>query len=124
MTFDEYDKAAARTAGPAQTQQEGLALCALGICGEGGEFADEVKKHLFHTHPLHWDKLVEELGDVLWYVSRACSALGTTLEMVALGNVAKLKQRYPEGFSSDQSINRPCTVCGCVGWHSFSCTNN
>ncbi len=127
MTFDEYEKAAMRTADPT-TQAKALTLSALGICGEGGEFADLVKKHVFHEHQLPYDKLKEELGDILWYVTRACNVLGTTLEIVAAGNVEKLRQRYPDGFSSERSINRiqrnePCSVCGSTGYHRLSRPN-
>ena len=106
MTFDEYQLAMRRTAGPAYAQQGALELSALGMCGESGEFADLVKKHIFHGHPLPTAKLIEELGDVLWYVARACDTLGVTLDSVAFWNINKLCQRYPEGFSNERSINR------------------
>jgi len=53
------------------------------------------------------DSLKDELGDVLWYLAEAASAVGLDLEDIASHNVDKLIKRYPEGFSEDQSINRP-----------------
>ena len=106
MTFDEYDKSTMRTAGKVLSPNDALTLSALGLCGEAGEFADLWKKINYHDHPMSTTKLCEELGDILWYVSRACSALNVTLEWVAEWNIAKLHNRYPDGFSSERSINR------------------
>lgn len=106
MNFSEYQKAVMITSGPAITKKEAIVLSALGICGEGGEVADLIKKHLFHCHDLPTNKLQEELGDVLWYIARMCNALNLSMEHVALMNIFKLKKRYPNGFSSERSINR------------------
>lgn len=79
---------------------------ALGITGEAGEVADLIKKHIFHGHDLDTDALVKEIGDVCWYVALLCTAIGVDLESVMEKNIEKLKTRYPEGFSSEASINR------------------
>lgn len=83
-----------------------LTVSALGVAGEAGEVADIIKKHVGHAHPLNEDKLKDELGDVLWYVADLAKTLGITLSSVAEHNVAKLQKRYPEGFSTERSINR------------------
>lgn len=79
---------------------------ALGLTGESGEVADLIKKYLFHGHDLDKDELVKELGDVCWYVALLCHAIGVSLEEIMSRNIEKLKKRYPEGFSSEASINR------------------
>jgi hypothetical protein len=69
-----------------------LNAAALGLNGEAGEIADHVKKVMFHGHPLDddtKDKIAKEIGDI------------------AQMNVDKLKKRYPEGFSTERSLNRP-----------------
>lgn len=101
MTLNEYQSETARTAG-----DDNLAILALGLAGESGEFADIVKKHLGHGHPLDTEKAVKELGDVLWYIARSAAVLGCTLNDVAKANVEKLQKRYPLGFSTAASINR------------------
>lgn len=68
--------------------------------------ADIIKKHIGHGHPLDTEKVHKELGDVLWYVAVLARRIGSTLEDVAASNVEKLRKRYPEGFSSERSINR------------------
>ena len=105
MTFDEYQRLAARTMGP-RTREQQLANVALGLAGESGEVADILKKHLFHAHPLDAAALAKELGDCLWYLAGAATALGLSLGDVAAGNVEKLRRRYPDGFSAERSLNR------------------
>lgn len=46
-----------------------------GLCGELGEVADLIKKHLFQGHPLKPKEISEELGDILWYWMEMCAAL-------------------------------------------------
>lgn len=101
MTFDEYQSEALRTAG-----NMGLALWALGIVGEAGEVADHVKKVLGHGHAMDRDKLVKELGDVLWYLAALSNHIGVPLNEVATANVDKLRERYPDGFNQERSRNR------------------
>lgn len=101
MTFAEYQKLAMRTAADSPIE-----CAALGLCGEAGEFADLLKKHLYHGHPLIHDRATKELGDVLWYVALACERLGVSLEAVARANIEKLLKRYPEGFSTKASLAR------------------
>lgn len=83
-----------------------LLLGALGLAGEAGEFADRVKKTAYHGHALDREKLLDELGDILWYIADAAGALGVELEEVARRNNAKLRLRYPEGFNPEASKNR------------------
>ena len=79
----------------------------LGLAGESGECADIVKKHLFQGHDLNKEKLLDELGDVLWYIAIASKGLGYSLEDVAQHNIEKLSARYPQGhFRVEDSINR------------------
>jgi NTP pyrophosphatase (non-canonical NTP hydrolase) len=106
MTLEEYQHKAMRTAPDFTTQREAAICAALGLTGEAGEFADMVKKAMFHGHDLDEDKMVKELGDILWYVTLAAKALGVSLELVASENVAKLERRYPAGFSEEASRNR------------------
>jgi NTP pyrophosphatase (non-canonical NTP hydrolase) len=82
---------------------------ALGLTGESGEVADIIKKAVFHRHGLDdatMQKLIKELGDVLWYVAAICSKINVPMNTVMECNIYKLMQRYPEGYSSDASINR------------------
>ena len=106
MTGNEYQALASRTTRsdlPADFQG---AIYALGLTGEAGEVADLLKKHYGHGHPLDKDKLAKELGDTMWYISVLASHFDLSLDSIMEGNIAKLKARYPEGFSEHASINR------------------
>jgi NTP pyrophosphatase (non-canonical NTP hydrolase) len=106
MDANEYQRLALRTEAPGREQRDRLLNAALGLCGEAGEFGDSVKKFAFHAHTLDEAALRKELGDVLWYAALACDALGLELGEVMAENIAKLRRRYPDGFSSERSINR------------------
>jgi NTP pyrophosphatase (non-canonical NTP hydrolase) len=107
MDSNDYQRLALRTEAPGREQSERLLNAALGLCGEAGEFGDTIKKWKFHAHPLDEAALRKELGDVLWYVALACDAMGLQMGEVMAENIAKLRRRYPEGFSTERSLNRP-----------------
>lgn len=106
MTINEYQTLAMTTKNPDLTGKELLSNSVMGLCGESGEVIDLVKKHMFHGHPLNREKLIDELGDVCWYIAECATALDVPLEEILTHNIDKLKKRYPEGFSTDRSINR------------------
>ena len=79
---------------------------ALGLAGEAGEFADLVKKQVFHGHEHDRDEIIDELGDILWYVSETCNINDISIREVMENNLEKLGERYPDGFSKEDSRNR------------------
>ena len=86
-----------------------LNTAAIGICAEGGEFAEIVKKILFQGKPLTESSMIhmkKELGDVMWYIVQGCYGLDISLESVILENIKKLEARYPYGFEAIRSENR------------------
>ena len=106
MTLNDYQKAAERTSGNLTSWDKVRNGC-YGLNGEAGECIDILKKTEFQGHAFDPMKMVDELGDVLWYVAQLATGLGVTLEYVAQHNVDKLKKRYPEGFDPDRSVHRP-----------------
>lgn len=103
MTGNEYQKLAMRTANP---ECRRLTNAALGLAGEAGEIADDIKKSVYHGHPLNVDKLIKEAGDVAWYLALLCEILKTTLDEVFETNIRKLMARYPDGFDPEKSMHR------------------
>ena len=83
-------------------QEVSAAYLALGVAGEAGEVAEEVKKCLRRGYSSDGsdfpqdrrENLFEELGDVLWYVANLAEVLGFKLEDIADYNIAKLKKRH------------------------------
>jgi len=85
-------------------------VAAMGMSGETGEFSEIAKKVVFHgkeiTPELHLH-LQKELGDVIWYWTNACRALGVDPNEIIANNVSKLEARYPGGkFDAWHSDNR------------------
>ncbi len=111
MNADAYQTAAARTLIDEPDHQFTgnelmLMWCGLGLGGESGEILDLLKKGICHSHGLDRDKLVKELGDCLWYLSGICTLIGVPLSEVFEKNIAKLKERYPNGYTSADSKAR------------------
>lgn len=110
LTANDFQRAAMRTASGMNYDnagENGLLLNGLmGLNGESGECIDIMKKHIFQGHELDREHLIEELGDVAWYLAVCCEGLGVSLEEVMKKNIDKLKTRYPEGFDKARSINR------------------
>jgi NTP pyrophosphatase (non-canonical NTP hydrolase) len=116
-TFAAYHALSRRTISitdPATHADEVLTLGALGLAGETGEIVDIIKKVRFHGRTLdepmpkhpersHRAAIVEEAGDVLWYLARILEGVDSTLGEAAALNIAKLDDRYPAGFSAEAS---------------------
>lgn len=103
LNANEYQRKAMRTA---THKCYDLANAALGLTGEAGEVADIIKKHLYQGHDLYPSEVIEELGDVLWYVALMAEYFDVPLGYVMQSNIKKLKARYPEGFDPVRSVNR------------------
>lgn len=103
MKLNEYQKIAERTANPHENE---LLNYGLGISEEAGEVSGLIKKASFHGHIIDQSEIAKELGDTLWYLSNIARLAGLTLEEVATTNIEKLRKRYPNGFSTEASINR------------------
>lgn len=78
----------------------------IGMATESGEIQDQLKKHIFYGKPLDKTNLVEELGDLMWYVGVMCSELGVGLDEVMEKNIAKLKARYGSKFTEAAALTR------------------
>ena len=106
MLVNDYQKEAMTTLNPALDKKDVLINSVMGLCGESGEAIDIVKKWLMQGHDLDKEHLIKELGDIAWYLAEAASALDVPLETVLQGNLDKLRQRFPNGFSTEASVHR------------------
>ncbi len=73
-----------------------LLTAAVGVCAEGGEFMEIIKKIAFQGKPYNEDNVYHmkrELGDIMWYMAQACIALDVSFEELVEMNVAKLEAR-------------------------------
>lgn len=78
----------------------------VGIVTEAGELQDMVRKHVIDGAVFDRTNLLEELGDVMWYVALAADAYGLQLEDVMTRNIEKLKARYGDKFTQAAALNR------------------
>jgi NTP pyrophosphatase (non-canonical NTP hydrolase) len=78
----------------------------LGVGTEAGELQDAVKKHIAYGRVADAVNVVEECGDVLWYVARILKLLGFSFEDAMQMNINKLEKRFPEKFTEDAANNR------------------
>lgn len=71
----------------------------IGLSGETGELAAAIQRWLYYGKELDKTNVVEELGDLCWYLAQACRSIGIQLETVMYANIRKLKFRYPERYT-------------------------
>ena len=95
MTFNVYQKKAIETAVYPVTS--GLTYPALGLAGEAGEVAQVVKRSIRddggRITETSKQKLLDELGDCLWYISALAHDANISLQDVANYNLEKLAAR-------------------------------
>ena len=105
MDMREYQELAQRTSST-KSRIDKLTNGCLGLAGEAGECCDLLKKHSFQDGRDIKDAMIDELGDVLWYVAETATAMGIWLDQIAEHNIEKLKKRYPDGFDAERSLHR------------------
>lgn len=91
-------------------QEENIRLLhsGIGLCTEVGEFQDLLKKKVMYGKEIEKSKLVDELGDILWYFGVACNILEVSMEEIMEKNWKKLSTRYGDKlqFSENAAINK------------------
>ena len=105
LTIRDFFKLAKRTINPKLTFEQVKQHALLGIGSEMGEIQGLYQK-TYQGHELRKDAVMDELGDLMWFIMELCFAEGIDPEEVLEFNVHKLNQRYPEGFSAERSIHR------------------
>lgn len=85
-------------------QEVALEYLTLGLVGEAGELANKIKKLMRgdHQSPLEKVKahglIIQEIGDILWYIAVLADEFDTPLSVVAVSNLLKLSQRYQKNL--------------------------
>jgi len=75
---------------------------AIGVAGEGGELLDAIKKHAIYNKPIDRVNIIEELGDLEFYMAGVREALAISREATLVANMYKLSRRYPMYQYSNQ----------------------
>jgi NTP pyrophosphatase (non-canonical NTP hydrolase) len=95
MTLDEYAREVAVVVGieaGRPVSNEKLAYVALGLAGEAGEVADEIKKVL-RDGKSDLTQAGEELGDVIFYWACLCVICGRTPSSVLVASAQKVARK-------------------------------
>ena len=116
-TLEEYSTYALETVAYPNAGSD-IMYAALGLAGEGGEVANKVKKLIRDYKAYSVDELspenrekfvagiMDELGDVMWYVNAMAYECGISLEQIATRNIAKLSLRYKTGKIGGEGDDR------------------
>ena len=82
----------------------------IGLVGESGELANKIKKIFRDKNgiisPDDCEKLVDEMGDILWHMSQICSILNVPFSDVAKRNQRKVADRDTRGVVSGDGDDR------------------
>lgn len=104
MLFNEYQVKACKTA--IYPKQYKIIYPAMLLCGEAGEIANKVQKHMRDGTPLDDKDLAKELGDCLWALANLAEDLGYDFDEIATMNIEKLKSRARRGTLSGSGDHR------------------
>mgnify|MGYP002738054118 CR=1 FL=1 len=89
-------------------KSDGVIHATLGLAAEAGEIAGLVQKWQGQGHDLDRDYIIDELGDALWFAAKLARVLDVPLSHVMERNVAKLAERYPDGWDAERSRTLDC----------------
>ena len=80
---------------------------AVGVAGEAGELLDAIKKWVFYNKDLDRVNVIEELGDLEFYLQGIRARLMIPREVTLDANINKLltgdKARYKDGYTDEQA---------------------
>jgi len=74
---------------------------AVGVSGEAGELIDAIKKAVIYRKDIDIKNIIEELGDLEFYMEGLRQGLGISREETITANIEKLGKRYSDGEYSD-----------------------
>ena len=90
-----------------QPHEAHLVHMAMGVSGEAGELLDAIKKATIYRKPLDKDNVIEECGDILFFVQGILNYYALNLEDAVEQNREKLYKRYSAGkYSNEQAQQR------------------
>lgn len=105
MDMNEYQRLAQRTMNPALSFEETSRHALHGMAAEVGEIHGLYQK-FYQGHEMDAEHVKKEVGDLLWMVAEFCTVNGWKMGDIAQMNIDKLKARYPDGFTTENSLHR------------------
>lgn len=80
ISFSEFEEKCAVLFVKPQTREGKFLHACVGIAGEAGELLDAIKKHWIYGKLFDAENVVEECGDILFYLSQACRNAGVEFD--------------------------------------------
>lgn len=71
-----------------------------------GGLCDVIKRASFYGVPFDTQKFTQWLGLILHWLERHCRGWKITPEECMAANIAKLRKRFPDKFTTDNAVNR------------------
>lgn len=71
-----------------------------------GNLTDYIKKSLFYGIEIDTLRIRNNVDGIHHYIHNLCSIFNCDIEVIMAQNINKLKQRYPEQFTSEHSVLR------------------
>lgn len=87
-------------------QQAHLWHMVTGLIGEAGEVLDTIKKHCIYQKELDIENIIEELGDIEFFMEGIRYSLNLNRKQILKQNITKLRKRYGEKYSNKAAIDR------------------
>lgn len=79
---------------------------ATGIAGEAGELLDGIKKAVIYRKEIDKVNIIEELGDLEFFLEGLRQALGISRQITLDANIDKLTIRYGRKYSNQAAQER------------------
>lgn len=81
------------------TDKAHLLHASIGVAGEAGELCDAIKKYAIYNQDIDIDNIVEELGDLYFYMQQIMNTFSIPHDLLVQANMNKLQRRYKDGYS-------------------------
>ena len=104
LTLNHYQEQAATTA--IYPQEVAMEYLSLGLCSEAGECAGKIAKWYRKDNDFPRGDVIDELGDVLWFIAQMANELEVPLSVIARRNLDKLTSRQERGVLKGSGDNR------------------
>ena len=78
----------------------------IGVFTEAGELLEAMREALNEGKPFDGVNLMEECGDIFWYIAIIAFRCGFTFEGSQRINIQKLRARFPDRFTEYDANNR------------------
>lgn len=83
-----------------------------GVCEEAGELSTAIKRHVVYNKAPDIHNIIEELGDLRFFMQAVMGLYGISEQQVLQHNAAKLMVRYEQLEYSDQAAQNRADKAG------------